>query len=112
MANSLSARTFSVSNLQLRTRLTPIKSELGLPLRGRKGPKKLVLTIAMLNVRSMTGKGRELVEFIEIRTIGVLYQQETCWKGNKSRDLEDGCKLLWSRNGVGIILNNWKEGFL
>ncbi len=42
--------------------------------------------------------------------------QETRWKGNKSREIGEGCKLLYSgannqgRNGVGIILDReWRE---
>ncbi|XP_072376029.1 uncharacterized protein [Diabrotica undecimpunctata] len=63
----------------------------------------------------MTGKSRELADFMQRRRIGVLFVQQTRWKGNKSRDLEDGCKFIYSisnsygRNRVGIILNEWKE---
>ncbi|XP_072380603.1 uncharacterized protein [Diabrotica undecimpunctata] len=109
--SNLEARAFLVSDAQLRPRLTRAKSGLGLPLRKRKGPKKLLLRVATLNVGNMSGKGRELTDFMQ-RKIGVLCLQETRWKGKKSRDLGDGCTLIYSssnshgRNGVGIILNN------
>ncbi|XP_072384613.1 uncharacterized protein [Diabrotica undecimpunctata] len=64
----------------------------------------------------MTNKGRELAEVMQRIKIVVLCVQGTCWKGNESRNLGDGCKLIYSssnshgRNRVGIILNNeWKE---
>ncbi|XP_072403087.1 uncharacterized protein [Diabrotica undecimpunctata] len=109
--NSLEAWAFPVSGAQLRLRLIPAKSELELLFRERKGSNKLVLRVATLNVGSMKGNGRELAEFMQRRRIGVLCVQETR-KGSKSRNLGDGCKLIYSssnshgRNGVGIILNN------
>ena len=48
---------------------------------------------------------------MERRKIGILCVQETRWKGNKARELGEGCKLFYSganeegRNGVGIILS-------
>lgn len=42
--------------------------------------------------------------------------QETRWKGNKSREIGEGCNLIYSgantqgRNGVGIILDKkWRD---
>ena len=64
-----------------------------------------------MNVGTMTGKGRELVDLMERRKIGVLCVQETRWKGNKARELGEGYKLFYSganeegRNGVGIVLS-------
>ncbi|XP_068226393.1 uncharacterized protein [Palaemon carinicauda] len=45
------------------------------------------MRVATLNVGTMTGKGRELVDLFGKRKIGVLYVQETKWKGNKAREL-------------------------
>ena len=65
----------------------------------------------MLNVGSMTGRGRELAELMERRKVGVLCGQETRWKENKTRELGGDCKLFYSgadergRNGVGIVLS-------
>ena len=59
----------------------------------------------------MNGKGREVADLMARRKIGVLCLQETRWKGNKARDLGEGCKLIYSganrdsRNGVGILLS-------
>lgn len=48
--------------------------------------------------------------------MGVLCVQETRWKGNKSREIGEGCNLIYSgantqgRNGVGIILDKkWRD---
>ncbi|XP_068245355.1 craniofacial development protein 2-like [Palaemon carinicauda] len=59
----------------------------------------------------MTGKGRELVDFMERRKIGVLCEQEIRWKGNRARELAKGGKFYYSganmkgRNGVGIVVS-------
>ena len=68
---------------------------------------------------TLTGRGRELADAMKRRKIGVLCVQETRWKGNKSREIGEGCKLIYSganeqgRNGVGIILDKeWREGLV
>jgi len=50
------------------------------------------------------------------RRINILCIQETRWKGNKSKELGESCKLIYSganpdsQNGVGTILNKvWRE---
>jgi len=64
-----------------------------------------------LNVGSMTGRGREVVDLMVRRKIQVLCVQETRWKGNSARELGDGYKLFYSgsddkgRNLVGIVLD-------
>ena len=96
-------------------------AEQGLPRHGRARLKKQVrkLRVGTLNVGTLTGKGRELADVMERRKIGVLCVQETRWKGNKSREIGEGCKLVYSgandqgRNGVGIILDKeWREGLV
>lgn len=71
--------------------------------------KKKGLRVGTLNVGSLTGKWKELVDLIERRRIGVLCIQETRWKGNKTKDLGRGYKLYYSggrnRNGVGIVVS-------
>ena len=59
----------------------------------------------------MTGKGHELVNFMERRSVNVLCVQETKWKGEKTKELGNGLKLFYSgagsrRNGVGIVLDD------
>ncbi|XP_008486018.1 craniofacial development protein 2-like, partial [Diaphorina citri] len=67
--------------------------------------------IGTLNVGSLTGKGRELVDLMERRKIQILCVQETRWKGDKAKVLAEGYKLFYSgadhrgRNGVGIIVD-------
>ena len=111
------ARAYPVGDA-LGPRLTPPKNGQGLPSHGRAGLKRqaqgrvdVKLRIGTLNVGTMTGKGRELVDLMERRKIGVLCVQETRWKGNKARELGEGYKLFYSganeegRNGVGIVLS-------
>ena len=67
------------------------------------------MRIGTLNVGSMTGKGREIVDLMERRQVDILCVQETKWKGSKAKDLGAGYKLYYNgyernRNGVGIIV--------
>lgn len=95
-------------------RLTPVRSGRGLPGQKRARLKELVevkMRIGTLNVGSMTGRGREVVDLIR-RKIQILCVQETRWTGNKARTLGDGYKLIYSgaesrgRNGFGIVLDS------
>ncbi|KAK3554542.1 hypothetical protein QTP70_025394 [Hemibagrus guttatus] len=79
----------------------------------RKG-KSVGLRIGMLNVGTMTGKGRELADMMERRKVDILCVQETRWKGSKARSIGAGFKLFYygvdsKRNGVGVVL---KEEFV
>ncbi|KAK3545935.1 hypothetical protein QTP70_016965 [Hemibagrus guttatus] len=79
----------------------------------RKG-KSVGLRIGTLNVGTMTGKGRELVDMIERRKVDILCVQETRWKGSKARSIGAGFKLFYygvdsKRNEVGVVL---KEEFV
>ena len=74
--------------------------------------------IATLNVDSMTGRGHEVVDFMERRKVNIMCVQETKWKGSKAKELVNGFKLLYigedgRRNGVRIIVNDkTKRGVL
>ena len=94
-----------------RPRLTsPINGQ-GLPRQGRARLKKQVqeIRIGSLNVGSMTGRSREVVDVMERRKVDILCVQETRWRGNKAKDIGSGYKLLYSgadergRSGVGIV---------
>ena len=57
----------------------------------------------------MTGRGRELADLMKQRNVDILCLQETKWKGNKARNIEDGCKLFYNgvdgrKNGIGIVV--------
>ncbi|XP_047483276.1 craniofacial development protein 2-like [Penaeus chinensis] len=59
----------------------------------------------------MTGRGQEIVDFMEKRKINIMCVQETKWKGAKAIELGNGFKLFNTgtdrrRNGVGIILDD------
>ena len=72
-------------------------------------PEQTLLKIGTYNVGTMTGKGRELADMMTRRKLDILCVQETRWKGNKARELGDGCKLFYSgadgrgRNRIGIV---------
>ncbi|XP_047492408.1 craniofacial development protein 2-like [Penaeus chinensis] len=74
------------------------------------------VVIATLNVGTMTGRGREVVDVMERKKIHVLCVQETKWKGQKAKELGNGYKLYYvgennKRNGVGVVLSpEMKEG--
>uniref|UniRef100_A0A8I6WSC6 Endonuclease/exonuclease/phosphatase domain-containing protein n=1 Tax=Hordeum vulgare subsp. vulgare TaxID=112509 RepID=A0A8I6WSC6_HORVV len=63
------------------------------------------------NVGSLTGKLRKLVNTVVRRRVDVLCVQETKWKGQKAKEMEDiGIKLWYTgttsnKNGVGILVN-------
>ena len=81
--------------------------------RNRKGMEKW--RFATWNVESITGRGRKLVKEMGRRNIDVMCVQETKWRGNAARELDEGYKIIYSRdsnkrNGVGIILSRiWKD---
>ena len=64
-----------------------------------------------MNVGTLTGRGREVVELMKMRRVSILCVQETRWNGNKAKELGEGYKLYYSaatadgRNGMGIIVS-------
>jgi exonuclease III len=69
------------------------------------------------NVGSLTGKLRELVDAAIKRRVNILCVQETKWKGQKAKEVEDTGFKLWytgttsGRNGVGILIDrSLKDG--
>ena len=60
----------------------------------------------MLNVGTMTGKGRELAGMMQ-RKISILCAPDTRWKGRKARVLVEGYyRVDRRRNGVGVIVKD------
>ncbi|XP_047498467.1 craniofacial development protein 2-like [Penaeus chinensis] len=74
------------------------------------------ISVATLNVGSMTGRSREVVDLIERKRINVLCVQETKWKGKEAKEIGQGYLLFYNgdgnrRNGIGILLDSrMKEG--
>ncbi|KAG2632683.1 hypothetical protein PVAP13_2NG103636, partial [Panicum virgatum] len=75
------------------------------------------IRIGSWNVGSLTGKLRELVDVAIRRRVNILCVQETKWKGQKAKEVEDTGFKLWytgatpGRNGVGILIDrNLKDG--
>jgi hypothetical protein len=85
--------------------------------RVRKPAEPSRLRVGTWNVGSLTGKLREIVDTMIKRHVNILYVQETKWKGQKVKEVEDTCfKLLYigtttNKNGVGIVLDkSLKDG--
>lgn len=75
------------------------------------------IRVGSWNVGSLTGKLRELVDTAVRRRVDVLCVQETKWKGQKAKEVEDTGFKLWytgttpNKNGVGILINkSLKDG--
>ncbi|KAG2645297.1 hypothetical protein PVAP13_2KG426005, partial [Panicum virgatum] len=85
--------------------------------RVRKLAKPTRIRIGSWNVGSLTGKLRELVDAAIRRRVNILCVQETKWKGQKAKEIEDTGFKLWytgatpGRNGVGILIDrSLKDG--
>uniref|UniRef100_A0A914UZ50 Endonuclease/exonuclease/phosphatase domain-containing protein n=1 Tax=Plectus sambesii TaxID=2011161 RepID=A0A914UZ50_9BILA len=98
--------------------LSDATSKKGLPRDGLTRLTKLVqprprttsIRFASINIGSMTSHGRELADVLKKRRVHVACVQEVKWKGEKSRNLGAGYKLIYygttsGKNGVGVILN-------
>ena len=63
------------------------------------------------NVGSLTGKLRELVDTATRRRVNILCVQETKWKGQKAKEVDNTGFKLWytgtvaNRNGVGVLID-------
>jgi hypothetical protein len=75
------------------------------------------LRVGTWNVGSFTGKLREIVDTMIMRRVNILCVQETKWKGQKAKEVEDTGFKLWytcttaNKNGVGIVLDkSLKDG--
>ena len=75
------------------------------------------IRVGSWNVGSLTGKLRELVDTAVRRRVDVLCVQETKWKVQKAKEVEDTGFKLWytgttpNKNGVGILINkSLKDG--
>lgn len=94
-------------------RPTNVRNEQGLLTKGRGRLKKQVqykpLRIASWNIGTLTGRSRELADILKSRRIDLACLQETRWKGQKSRDIGEGYKLIYNgttnSQGVAIAVN-------
>lgn len=74
------------------------------------------IRIGTLNVGTMKGKSRDIVDMMHRRKVDILCVQETRWKGGQAKVLAEGYKLYnsnadeGSRNGVGIIVERELDG--
>ena len=69
------------------------------------------ICLASWNVGSLTGKLRELVDTVTRRRVNILCVQETKWKGQKVKEVDNTGFKLWytgtvaNRNGVGVLID-------
>ena len=70
------------------------------------------------NIGSITGNSREIADIMHRRKIMIACVQETKWKGSKTKEIGQGCKLYYhgiyrARNGIGIILSKeWHDNII
>ena len=63
------------------------------------------------NAGSLIGKLRELVDTANKRRVNILCIQETKWKSQKAKEVDNTCFKLWytrtvaNRNGVGVLID-------
>lgn len=80
--------------------------------------KRIKLWYASYNVRTMTGRSRELADLLKIKQINVTCLQKTKWKGTKPREIGEKYEFYYfgsdgKRNGVGVVLyGNLKESVI
>ncbi|EMS56501.1 Callose synthase 9 [Triticum urartu] len=80
-------------------------------LRIRKLAEPRRIRLGSWNVGSLTRKLRELVDTTVRRGVDILCVQETKWRGQKAKEVEDTGFKLWytgmaaNSNGVGILIN-------
>ena len=68
-----------------------------------------LIRVDTLNIRTITGSGRELADMMERRNVDILCIQETKWKGSKARNIGGGCKIFYNgadgrKNGIWIVV--------
>jgi exonuclease III len=75
------------------------------------------LRVGTWNVGSLTGKLQEIVDTMIMRRVNILCVQETKWKGQKAKEVEDIDFKLWytsntaNKNRVGIVFDkSLKDG--
>ncbi|CAG9566563.1 unnamed protein product [Danaus chrysippus] len=92
----------------------PVTSGQGLPCQVRARLKTRVpkrkLRFATWNIGSLTGRCRELADVLMRRRVQCAFLQETRWKGNKSRNIGQGYRLIYTgspsgKAGVAVVLS-------
>ena len=66
------------------------------------------MKMGTLNVRSMTGRGHEIVEFMKRRAARILCVQETKWNGNKQKNWAKGTNYStqeWTQGEMVLVLS-------
>jgi hypothetical protein len=94
-----------------------VKNEEGFPhltrwmRRVRKLAKPNRMRVGTWNVGSLTDELREVVDTMIRQCVNILCIQETKWKGQKAKEVEDTGLKFWyagtmsTKNGIGIVLD-------
>ena len=83
----------------------------------RKLAKPNRIRVGSWNVGPLTGKLRELIDAAIRRRVNILCIQETKWKDQKAKEVEDTGFKLWytgatsGRNGVRILIDRSLKGW-
>ena len=70
-----------------------------------------MIRLGSWNIGSLTGKLRELVNTATRRRVNILCMQETKWKGQNAKEVDNIGFKLWyigivaNRNGVGVLID-------
>jgi hypothetical protein len=105
LSDALHRRPSVVKNVQESSHLTRRMR------RVRKLAEPSRVRVGTWNVGSLTGKLREVVDTMIRRRVNILCVQETKWKGQKAKEVEDTGFKLWftgntsTKNSVGIMLD-------
>ena len=78
--------------------------------RVRKLAESTRIRIGSLNIGSLTGKLRELVDVAIRRRINILCVQETKWKCQKTKGVEDTGFKLWYTGATSGRNSSWRFG--
>ena len=67
------------------------------------------IRVGTLNIKTMTGRERELADMMERRNVDILCLQETMWKGSKATNIGGGYKIFYigvdgRKNGIEIMV--------
>ena len=79
--------------------------------RVRKLVKPTRIRLGSCNVGSLTGRLKELVDTMVRRRVNILCVQETKWKGNKAKEVDNTGFKLWytgttsNKNRVGVLID-------
>ena len=79
--------------------------------RRKEDDRKRKMKIATLNVGTVNGRGRGVVDVMQRKKVEILCVQETRWNGQTAKELGEGYKIYCSGEGI-VVSTEMKEGVL